>query len=80
MKMESQGEICLWNSLGFQAHIEDLRSKCCILGDEAKNNISGSTSYRHQYEKSVSDNCNLQVVSRIQGLKSTLLPERFIPR
>jgi hypothetical protein len=29
------------NSLGFQVQIEDLRLKCCILGENPKNKSSG---------------------------------------
>ena len=43
MRTESQGEIASGNSFGFQAQIEDFHSKCCILGDEAKNKTTGST-------------------------------------
>jgi hypothetical protein len=39
------GEIAFGNSLGFQARIEDLHSKCCILGDDSKNKTSGRNRY-----------------------------------
>jgi hypothetical protein len=47
--MGSQAKICSGNSLAFQAQIEDLRLKWCILGKNSKNSITGSnphSSYR----------------------------------
>ena len=42
MCMGSQGE----NSIHNLPHIADFRLKCCILKEDTKNNISGSTKWR----------------------------------
>ena len=42
-KCEKSAKIAFRRSLGFQVQIEDLHLKCCILMENPKNNITGST-------------------------------------
>jgi hypothetical protein len=54
----SRGKFAFANRLSFQAQIEDLDLKCCILGKNPKNNISGSNAslsvFTHAVKKSSS--------------------------
>jgi hypothetical protein len=41
------GKIAFANNLGFLAQIDDLYLKCCILGENSRNTISGSNIARN---------------------------------